>query len=203
VTKGGRSDPLADVWDNEVEPMLKGAPGLRPIGVFEELPRRHPDLSAGTRRTLERRIRGWRAVNAARLRAAIPPSGTSTSPAALHGKDYQRPPEAHPKRQSVNMLYIFAALIAIFGQTNKRSQFCDFRLISLAFLNSNLRIDKKRAETRERWPSQLAVKTVLILYKRKFCDVLLGHFRKAPSSLATKPGFSFEHTTYGVVSPVY
>ena len=58
-----RADPLADVWDNEVVPMLKAAPGRRPIAVFEELCRRHPDLSAATRRTLERRIRAWRAVN--------------------------------------------------------------------------------------------------------------------------------------------
>ena len=58
-----RADPFADVWDNEVIPMLKAAPGLRPIAVFEELCRRHPDLGAGTRRTLERRVRSWRAVN--------------------------------------------------------------------------------------------------------------------------------------------
>ena len=58
-----RADPFADVWDNEVVPMLKAAPGLRPIAVFEELCRRHPDLGAGTRRTLERRVRSWRAVN--------------------------------------------------------------------------------------------------------------------------------------------
>jgi transposase InsO family protein len=58
-----RADPLAEVWDSEVVPLLKDAPGLRPIAIFEELCRRHPDLSAGTRRTLERRIRGWRAVN--------------------------------------------------------------------------------------------------------------------------------------------
>ena len=43
--------------------MLKAAPGLRSIAVFEELCRRHPDLGAETRRTLERRIRVWRAVN--------------------------------------------------------------------------------------------------------------------------------------------
>ena len=58
-----RADPFADVWDNEVVPMLKAAPGLRPIAVFGELCRRHPDLGAGTRRTLERRIRAWRAVS--------------------------------------------------------------------------------------------------------------------------------------------
>jgi hypothetical protein len=35
-----------------VVPMLQAAPGLRPIGVFEELQRRHPQLSPGIRRTL-------------------------------------------------------------------------------------------------------------------------------------------------------
>jgi len=58
-----RADPFAEVWDNEVVPMLKAAPGLRPVAIFEELCRRHPELGAGTRRTLERRIRSWRAVN--------------------------------------------------------------------------------------------------------------------------------------------
>ena len=36
--------------------MLKTAPGLRPVAIFEEV-RRHPELGAGIRRTLERRIR--------------------------------------------------------------------------------------------------------------------------------------------------
>src|SRR5208282_5629792 len=58
-----RADPFADVWDNEAVPMLKAAPGLRPVAVFEELCHRHPDLAAGTRRTLERRVRSWRAEN--------------------------------------------------------------------------------------------------------------------------------------------
>ena len=58
-----RADPLAEVWDSEVVPLLNGAPGLRPIAVFEELRRRRPELGSGTRRTLERRIRAWRAVN--------------------------------------------------------------------------------------------------------------------------------------------
>ena len=58
-----RADPFADVWDNEVVPMLKAAPGLGPNCRLGELCRRHPDLGDGTRRTLERRIRAWRAVN--------------------------------------------------------------------------------------------------------------------------------------------
>jgi hypothetical protein len=56
-----RSDPLAAVWDAEIVPMLVAAPGLRAVGVFDEIVRRHPELGEGVRRTLERRIRQWRA----------------------------------------------------------------------------------------------------------------------------------------------
>jgi hypothetical protein len=58
-----RPDPLAAVWDSEVVPLLKTVPGLRPVAIFEEICRRHPDIGRGIRRTLERRIRGWRALN--------------------------------------------------------------------------------------------------------------------------------------------
>lgn len=43
--------------------MLQASPGLRPIGIFEEMQRRHPGLPDCVRRTLERRIRQWRALN--------------------------------------------------------------------------------------------------------------------------------------------
>jgi hypothetical protein len=43
--------------------MLHAAPGLRPVAIFEEIRRRHPELGSAVRRTLERRIRTWRAVN--------------------------------------------------------------------------------------------------------------------------------------------
>ncbi|MGA0828288.1 MAG: IS21 family transposase [Gemmobacter sp.] len=58
-----RPDPLAPIWESEVVPLLQSAPGLRPIAVFEEVRRRHPELGAGVRRTLERRIRAWRALH--------------------------------------------------------------------------------------------------------------------------------------------
>jgi hypothetical protein len=57
-----RPDPIAAVWDSEIVPMLKAAPGLRPVAIFEEIARRHPELSVGVRRTVERRIRAWRAL---------------------------------------------------------------------------------------------------------------------------------------------
>ena len=58
-----RPDPLAAVFEAEVVPMLEASPGLRPVAVFEELMRRHPELAIGVRRTLERRIRQWRALH--------------------------------------------------------------------------------------------------------------------------------------------
>ena len=57
-----RPDPLADIFDNEIVPMLKAAPGLRPVAVYDEIVRRHPDLPSGIRRTIERRVRAWRAL---------------------------------------------------------------------------------------------------------------------------------------------
>ena len=56
-----RPDPLADIFDSEVVPMLENNAGVRPVGVLQELMRRHPELDPGIRRTLERRIRDWRA----------------------------------------------------------------------------------------------------------------------------------------------
>jgi hypothetical protein len=58
-----RPDPLAGIFDAEVVPMLQAAPGLRAIAIFEEMMRRHPELGGGIRRTLERRIRSWRAIH--------------------------------------------------------------------------------------------------------------------------------------------
>jgi hypothetical protein len=60
-----RPDPLAVVWDSEVVPLLKSTLGLRPVAIFDEIRRRHPEIGAGIRRTLERRIRTWRALNGA------------------------------------------------------------------------------------------------------------------------------------------
>ena len=61
-----RPDPLADVWDEEIVPLLQAAPGLRPISLFDELARRHPDrIGPSFRRTLERRVAEWKALHGA------------------------------------------------------------------------------------------------------------------------------------------
>jgi hypothetical protein len=58
-----RADPLADIFEAEVVPLLHSAPGIRPVAIFDELRRRHADLDPGVRRTLERRVRAWRALH--------------------------------------------------------------------------------------------------------------------------------------------
>ena len=60
-----RPDPLAGIFEEELVPLLEQAPDLRPVALFEELMRRHPELGPGVRRTLERRVRQWRAVHGA------------------------------------------------------------------------------------------------------------------------------------------
>jgi len=58
-----RPDPLVDIFEAEVVPLLRAAPGIRPVAIFDELRRRHTELDPGVRRTLERRIRSWRALH--------------------------------------------------------------------------------------------------------------------------------------------
>jgi len=58
-----REDPLVDVWDAEVVPLLRADPLLNGVTLFEELQRRHPgSFSPGVLRTLQRRIRQWRVL---------------------------------------------------------------------------------------------------------------------------------------------
>ena len=59
-----RADPLSEVWESEVVPMLEGAPALMGVTVLEELQRRQPErFGDSVLRTLQRRIRQWRAEN--------------------------------------------------------------------------------------------------------------------------------------------
>jgi len=67
-----RPDPLESIFEAEVVPMLLAAAQVRPVAIFEELQRRHPDMQANVRRTLERRIRAWRALHGAE-RATLQP----------------------------------------------------------------------------------------------------------------------------------
>jgi len=58
-----RADPFAEVWDSEVVPLLQRAPKLMAITLLHKLQDDHPDcFPDGVLRTLQRRIRQWRAV---------------------------------------------------------------------------------------------------------------------------------------------
>jgi hypothetical protein len=61
-----REDPLSAVWDAEVVPLLKADAGLNAVTLLEELQRRHPgQYPPGVLRTLQRRLRQWRAMHGA------------------------------------------------------------------------------------------------------------------------------------------
>ena len=58
-----RTDPLTAVWDSEVVPLLESDGALNGVTLLEELQRRYPgDYDTGVLRTLQRRVRQWRAV---------------------------------------------------------------------------------------------------------------------------------------------
>lgn len=58
-----RPDPFAEVWEAEVVPMLVNAPRLQAITILRKLQDEHPGhYPDSTRRTLERRLRHWRAM---------------------------------------------------------------------------------------------------------------------------------------------
>jgi hypothetical protein len=58
-SQNGSSDHIEPA---QLVPILKAAPGLRAIAVLAEIRRRHPEIGPGIRRTLERRMRAWRAL---------------------------------------------------------------------------------------------------------------------------------------------
>lgn len=61
-----RADPLAQVWDQELVPLLRQAPGLTAVTLLEELERRYPGrFPTAMLRTLQRRVRHWRALEGA------------------------------------------------------------------------------------------------------------------------------------------
>jgi transposase InsO family protein len=61
-----RDDPLAAVWDGEVVALLRADPQLNAVTLLEELQRRHPgEYGNGVLRTLQRRVRQWRAMHGA------------------------------------------------------------------------------------------------------------------------------------------
>ena len=57
-----RPDPLERVWEEELEPMLKREPRLKPMTLFEHLQEKYPGEYGQVLRTLQRRVRTWKAL---------------------------------------------------------------------------------------------------------------------------------------------
>lgn len=61
-----RKDPLAEAWDSQIVPLLQVDCELNAVTLLEELQRRHPgQYGTGVLRTLQRRMRQWRAMHGA------------------------------------------------------------------------------------------------------------------------------------------
>lgn len=56
-------DPLAGVWEQELEPMLQREPRLKPMTLFEYLQEKYPGQYPQVLRTLQRRVRTWKALH--------------------------------------------------------------------------------------------------------------------------------------------
>jgi hypothetical protein len=65
-------DPLASVWEQELEPMLRQQPRLRPMTLFEYLQERYPGQYEQVLRTLQRRVREWKALYGASPEVMFP-----------------------------------------------------------------------------------------------------------------------------------
>ncbi len=62
IAAPARQDPLADVWASELEPMLRREPRLKPTTLFEYLEAEYPGKYQRVLRTLQRRVREWKAL---------------------------------------------------------------------------------------------------------------------------------------------
>ena len=58
-----RKDPLAAVWDDVLEPMLRREPRLMPTTLYEYLQEHYPGEYTSVLRTLQRRVKTWKSVH--------------------------------------------------------------------------------------------------------------------------------------------
>lgn len=59
-----RTDPLSQWWESDIAPLLTSTPALNAVTILEELQRRYPsEVSPALLRTLQRRLRQWRALH--------------------------------------------------------------------------------------------------------------------------------------------
>ena len=56
-------DPLAGVWENELEPMLRRDSRLQPMTLYEYLQEQYPGQYEQVLRTLQRRVKAWKVIH--------------------------------------------------------------------------------------------------------------------------------------------
>ncbi len=123
-----RADPLADVWDNEVIPMVRAAPGLRPIAVFDEL--RRPPFGPGRRNAAYARAAhqglagGERSGSGGHLSPGA--SAGSDGTVGLHGSGRSR--RHHCRRAS--RLPTLSFPFAVFGLRTRPTSFSAAKALS-------------------------------------------------------------------------
>ena len=87
-----RPDPFDGVWEDEIEPLLRGDPGgkLKATTIIEWLEERHPGrFDSSQLRTLQRRLQDWRALNGPDQEVYFPqehPPGREAQMDFTHGK---------------------------------------------------------------------------------------------------------------------
>lgn len=63
VESSNPRDPLAGVWSNELEPMLRQEPRLQPMTLYEYLQEKYPGQYPQVLRTLQRRVKAWKVLH--------------------------------------------------------------------------------------------------------------------------------------------
>jgi len=59
-----RANPFAEVWEEELVPLLQQSPGLQAITLLEHLQEKHPDTYSDKQlRTLQRHVKQWKAIH--------------------------------------------------------------------------------------------------------------------------------------------
>jgi hypothetical protein len=58
-----RPDPLAGVWESELEPILRREPRLEAMTLYEHLVKQYPGQYESVLRTVQRRVQAWKAIH--------------------------------------------------------------------------------------------------------------------------------------------
>ena len=97
-----RPDPLAEVWDPLLLPLLERHPALTPTTLLEHLQEQKPDQDwSSLKRTLQRRVQHWKALHGAAPEVMFPLAyqpepasereGESTAPTSQHHQATKEP----------------------------------------------------------------------------------------------------------------